>query len=211
MKWQKVFGSYYNTYVKKQNRRPASELLQWAKDQKIPLEVSVKTKAGWQKVTDLTTIGPLATREIVVPLDLKNVEDSSVEVKLSSGFMFWEIDYAAIDFSEENDFSVETISPAIATDETGKNVLPELNKKRWHLPGATGSGQLCYARIQMFAAASKYRTDLHFTYKRILYSCKGFKRFTKNCVLKKIKKSQVDCLPTVSTCIKNSALLPCRH
>jgi hypothetical protein len=125
----KSFGSYYNTYVKKQDKRPASELLQWAKDQKIPLEVSVKTKTGWQKIMDLTTIGPLATREIVVPLDLKNVEGSSVEVRLSSGFMFWEIDYAAIDFSGNNNFSVETISPSIATDETGKNVLPELNKK----------------------------------------------------------------------------------
>ncbi|KAA9039544.1 hypothetical protein FW778_12070 [Ginsengibacter hankyongi] len=125
----KSFGSYYNTYVKRQNRRPASELLQWSKDQKIPLEVSVKTKTGWQKVTDLTTIGPLATRDIVVPLDLKNVEDSSVEVRLSSGFMFWEIDYAAIDFSENNNFSVETISPFIATDETGKDILPELNKR----------------------------------------------------------------------------------
>lgn len=125
----KSFGSYYNTYVKKQYKKPAATLLQWAKDQKIPLEVSVKTKTGWQKMTDLTTIGPLATREIVVPLDLKNVEGSSVEIRLSSGFMFWEIDYAAIDFSEENNFSVETISPSVATDETGKDVLPLLNKK----------------------------------------------------------------------------------
>jgi hypothetical protein len=125
----KSFGSYYNTYMKKQYKKPVSTLLQWAKDQKIPLEVSVKTKTGWQKITDLTTIGPLATREIVVPLDLKNIEGTSVEVRLSSGFMFWEIDYAAIDFSDDNNFSVETISPSVATDETGKNVLPELNKK----------------------------------------------------------------------------------
>jgi len=125
----KGFGSYYSTYMKKQNKKPANTLLQWAKDQKIPLEVSVKTKTGWQKITDLTTIGPLATREIVVPLDLKNLEGTSIEVRLSSGFMFWEIDYAAIDFSDDNNFSVETISPSVATDETGKNVLPLLNKK----------------------------------------------------------------------------------
>jgi hypothetical protein len=125
----KSFGSYYNTYAKQQSKKPVSTLLQWAKDQKIPLEVSVKTKTGWQKITDLTTIGPLATREIVVPLDLKNVEGSSVEIRLSSGFMFWEIDYAAIDFSIDNNFSVETISPSVATDETGKNVLAELNKR----------------------------------------------------------------------------------
>ncbi|HWH64395.1 MAG TPA: hypothetical protein VNS50_14010, partial [Ginsengibacter sp.] len=125
----KSFGSYYQTYVKKQNKKPASDLLQWAKDQKIPLEVSIKTKAGWQKITDLTTIGPLATREIVVPIDFNNIEGQTAEIKLSSGFMFWEIDYAAIDFSEGTNFSVETISPSVATDETGKNVLAELNKK----------------------------------------------------------------------------------
>ena len=125
----KSFGSYYQTYVKKQNKKPASDLLQWAKDQKIPLEVSIKTNAGWQKITDLTTIGPLATREIVVPIDFNNIEGQTAEIKLSSGFMFWEIDYAAIDFSEGTNFSVETISPSVATDETGKNVLAELNKK----------------------------------------------------------------------------------
>jgi hypothetical protein len=125
----KGFGSYYSTFIKKQNKTPLSTLLQWTKDQKLPLEVSVKTKTGWEKMAELTTIGPLATREIVVPLDLKNVADSSVEIRLSSGFMFWEIDYAAIDFSDDNNFDIETISPSVATDETGKNVLQELNKK----------------------------------------------------------------------------------
>lgn len=125
----KGFGKYYNTYLKKQFKKPASNLLQWAKEQKIPLEVLIKTKAGWQKMADLTTIGPLATREIVVPLDLKNVEGSSVEVRLQSGFMFWEIDYAAIDFSDDKKFSVTNILPSVATDENGKDVLPLLNKK----------------------------------------------------------------------------------
>ena len=92
----------------------------------MPLEVSVKTTKGWQKITDITTIGPVATRKVVVPIDLT---DTNVlyEIRLSSGFMFWEIDYAAIDFSEDKNFPIETVSPFIATDETGKNVLSSLN------------------------------------------------------------------------------------
>ena len=125
----KGFGSYYGAYIKKQSKKPVATLLQWAKDQQIPLEVSIKTKTGWQKITDITTIGPLATREVVVPLDLSDVTAPSLEIRLSSGFMFWEIDYAAIDFSDDKNFEVETVSPSVATDETGKNVLPELNKK----------------------------------------------------------------------------------
>ncbi len=125
----KKFGTYYSTYVKKQTKKPASELIQWAKDQHIPLEVSLKTKTGWEKITGLITIGPLATRELIVPLDLTNITDDNIEIKLSSGFMFWEIDYAAIDFSDDKYFSVQRISPSTAIDETGKNVLPELNKE----------------------------------------------------------------------------------
>ncbi len=123
------FGSYYGSFIRKQSKAPASTLLQWAKDQQLPLEVSVKTKNGWQKVTDITTIGPLATREIIVPLDLTGVTTSDFEIKLSSGFMFWEMDYAAIDFSDEKDLDVEIVSPFVATDETAKNVLPELAKR----------------------------------------------------------------------------------
>ena len=125
----KSFGSYYATYVKKQNKKPAAELIKWAADEQIPLQVSIKTKTGWQKIANLTTIGPLATRQIVVPIDLSNSTGEVIEIKLSSGFMFWEIDYAAMDFSEDNNFKVEKLSPSIASDETGKNVLPLLIDK----------------------------------------------------------------------------------
>jgi len=40
--------------------------------------------------------------------------------------MFWEIDYAAIDYSDNKSFSVQQLLPAAAVDETGKNVLDKL-------------------------------------------------------------------------------------
>jgi hypothetical protein len=49
--------------------------------------------------------------------------------KLSSGFLFWEIDFAAIDYSEENHFSIQKVTPSKAIDEAGKNILPELIKE----------------------------------------------------------------------------------
>lgn len=125
----KGFGSYYNTYIKKQHKTPVEKLLKWTKDQKLPLEISIKTNDGWKKITDLTTIGPLATREVVIPVDLSGINNESVEIKLSSGFMFWEIDYAAIDYSDNKNFEVERVAPSVATDEAGKNVLFLLEKK----------------------------------------------------------------------------------
>ena len=125
----KGFGSYYGTYIKQQEQKPVAELLQWTRDQKIPLEVSVKTNSGWKKITDLTTIGPLATRNIIVPVELPETTEPFTQIKLSSGFMFWEIDYAALDFSDQNDFTIQKITPSNATDELGKNILADLQKE----------------------------------------------------------------------------------
>jgi hypothetical protein len=124
----KGIGTYYPTYLKEQAKRPASDLIKWSKEQHMPLEVSVKTSTGWQKITDITTIGPVATRKLVIPVNLADAVGPYAEIRLSSGFMFWEIDYAAIDYSEDRDFTIETISPSTAIDETGKDVLASLTK-----------------------------------------------------------------------------------
>jgi hypothetical protein len=128
----KGLGRYYSTHIKKQRSKPVAELVKWTNDQQIPLEVSVKTSSGWKKITDVTTIGPLATRQIVIPIENDEVSSSPIEVRLSSGFMFWEIDYAGMDFTEEYAFSVQKLSPFKATDEGGKDVSSLLQKEDGH-------------------------------------------------------------------------------
>lgn len=125
----KGFGTYYAGYMKEQKSKPAAELLKWVKEQQIPLEVSVKTKEGWKKISDITTIGPLASREIVVPVELPATDENVLAIKLSAGFMFWEIDYAAMDFSDDNSFTIQKLSPSAAKDQTNKNVLTTLDKE----------------------------------------------------------------------------------
>src|SRR5205085_11470835 len=43
------------------------------------------------------------------------------------GFLFWDIDYAAMDYSENEILSIEKQLPVLATDETGKIVSNELS------------------------------------------------------------------------------------
>ena len=99
-KLNEQFGTYYNTFAEKQRKEPARKLHQWGMDQSIPLSVYVHTKKGWKFVDYFNSIGPLASRDIVMPIDLSEVEGQEVKVKLESGFMFWEVDYAAMDFSD---------------------------------------------------------------------------------------------------------------
>jgi hypothetical protein len=66
---------------------------------------------------------------MVVPVDLSDTDGGPIEIKLASGFLFWEIDYAAMDFTDNLDVVVQKLSPKKAIDEKGRNVLMPLLKE----------------------------------------------------------------------------------
>jgi hypothetical protein len=122
--FSKGFGSYYNQWDKEQEKKPASELEQWVNEQHIPLTIAVKTASGWKEIQQVRSIGPLLNRDIVIPFEMPANE--LAEFKISGGYLFWELDYAAIDYSADADFTIHTIKPYEAINEKGKNVLAEI-------------------------------------------------------------------------------------
>ena len=151
-KFLQGFGNQYSSFMQTQRNASVEKLNNWKKEQQMPLNISVQTNSGWQTQQSLTTFGPLANRETVIPLDVSNVKDGKINVKLNSGFMFWEIDYAAMDFSNDAALQVTKLSPKKATDETGKNILPLLNKADGNyleqpLPGNTAVIEFAYSPV----------------------------------------------------------------
>lgn len=121
------YGTYYASFVQKQHDKTAGQLQSWMNAQSIPLTVSVQTTDGWKKVSDLYSVGPLSFRETIVPLDLSDIAGNDIHVRLSCGFMFWELDYAAIDFSQDENYTVAKLLPVLAIDENGKDVTALLS------------------------------------------------------------------------------------
>jgi len=117
----KGFGSYYKKWAKEQEKKPAAELEKWSDDQQIPLTVSVKTANGWKELQKLKAVGPILDRDMVIPVDLP--ENGSAEFKISCGYLFWELNYAAIDYTPDVAFTVKPLKPYEAIDEKGTNVL----------------------------------------------------------------------------------------
>ncbi|MCU0370194.1 MAG: hypothetical protein MUC31_02165 [Bacteroidales bacterium] len=124
----KYFGKRYGTWVKKQGKLPAEKPIQWKKNQALPLMVYLETGDGWQFVDYFDMAGPLAFREMVMPVDLtdglkKDYDSiSQVRIKIETGFIFWELDYAAMDFSSETYTDILILDPFSATSESGKDV-----------------------------------------------------------------------------------------
>ncbi|GAB3294771.1 hypothetical protein GCM10027511_08070 [Hymenobacter humi] len=120
------FGAYYNTWADQQRTQPAAINRQWGLDQSIPLKVYVEAGEGWQLAETIPTIGPLASRDLVVPLDFAGNASRQVRVKLACGFMFWEVDYAALDCSPNAAVQLENCRLKSAITERGADARAQL-------------------------------------------------------------------------------------
>ena len=121
-KFNEQFGLYYGTFQKEQQYLSSEEMNRWGNAQNIPLSVLIKTKRGWQLVEQIKTVGPMAMRNMAIPIDLNEITGNMVQIKLETGFMFWEVDYVGMDFSENIDLKINHINPSEAIDQKGNNV-----------------------------------------------------------------------------------------
>ncbi|GAA4049128.1 hypothetical protein GCM10022409_39570 [Hymenobacter glaciei] len=120
------FGTAYNSWAAQQKTQPAETNRQWGLDQHIPLKVYVEAGHGWQLAETIPTIGPLASRDLVVPLDFAGATTGQVRVKLECGFMFWEVDYAALDCSPNVPVQLDKCRPTSAITERGADARAQL-------------------------------------------------------------------------------------
>ena len=122
-KFNEQFGDYFNQFQNDLEKDPAEKSIKWSNEQHIPLSVYLWTSDRWKFIDRITTVGPLAFRDIVIPIELSTIaNDSRVKIKLESGFMFWEIDYLGIDFTENLPTQTSYLTPNCAYDKNQNDV-----------------------------------------------------------------------------------------
>ncbi|MBT8393547.1 MAG: hypothetical protein KJN66_01735, partial [Bacteroidia bacterium] len=121
-KFNEQFGSYYQEFQKEQQSSSLKKSKTWIDEQHIPLTVYIKTNNGWEVVDKINTVGPMATRDLVIPLDISNVTEENIEIKMETGYMFWEVDYVGIDYTERMDIQLNYIEPSKAIDQDNTEV-----------------------------------------------------------------------------------------
>ena len=120
-----LFGNKLDYWRKKQMKRSNDEMNERAIEQGTLMSAYLKTKTGWQFIDFINTPGSVAKRDILLPLDLADAT-SDVEIMLKGGFRFWDLDYAAIDFSKDEVLEVNYLKPELVTDADGKDYTSTL-------------------------------------------------------------------------------------
>jgi hypothetical protein len=162
-KFNEQFGTYYNTFAEDQKEVPAEHHHQWAQEQGVSMSAYLETEDGWEYIDYFDLIGPLATRDVVMPVDLTHAKGDKVRIKLTCGYMFWEIDYAAMDFSENIPAQTTTLSAFAAFDENGVDVsqLVQFADDRYLVQPKPGNEAIFTYAAPAIMPAKEYTAFLH--------------------------------------------------
>lgn len=127
-KFGDLFGKKYEKWKERSKKKSREELLKWTFDQGMVMSVYLQTDKGLKFIDYFNLIGPMADKEDILMIDLSEVKSDKVKIKLVSGVLFWDIDYAGMDFTEKGTMRKTTLPLISAKDENGKDVKPLLIK-----------------------------------------------------------------------------------
>ena len=117
-----MFGRRHDEWKEKRNKRTREDLIQWTLDQGIPLSVWIEKDSGLEFVDYFNVPGPVADKKDILEIDLSGISGDRVNIKLVSGVLFWDIDFAGMDFTSDTEPLKTVVAVEKATDETGKDV-----------------------------------------------------------------------------------------
>jgi hypothetical protein len=126
-RFHEFFGSYYHKWEAQQSKVPGDSISNWMAAQGVFLQVSLKKNGAWERVDQFNLPGPMAYREDALALDISGADSGPLEIKLEAGTLFWELDYAGIDFSSNTEVKTTVVPLSQATTEKGIDVAPLLN------------------------------------------------------------------------------------
>jgi hypothetical protein len=118
-------GKFYMAVNHSQSAR--KQLLDWEiREQLYQLKVYVEEPTGWEVRGILPGTGPFISKDRILPLDVSHVQGDQLRLRIHPPAGFWALNSFAVDYSADRPISVQTLKPATAQDQLGKNVLPDL-------------------------------------------------------------------------------------
>ena len=161
--FSELFGERFDTWKEKQKKQSPEKMIKWSLDQGIPLSVYIETEHGWEFADYYNVVGPLAAKEDVLEIDLHNIKSDKVNIKLEFGFLFWEIDYVAMDFTPNHSVEEHTVSLFSAFDENNNDVSDKLmfDDKKYYIQPHIGNEALLTFQVPNQSEGTKRSFILH--------------------------------------------------
>ena len=136
-----MFGNAYGKWRDEKDKSDPKEMEQWQIDQQLPLMVYVERNGKWELADYFAHTGNTASRDLIMELDVSKIQSEQVKIKLQTVYQFWYLDFAGIDFSND-ELTVSHLlnaSSIVKTDGSDqKETLSTCDKNYCHLGADEG-------------------------------------------------------------------------
>jgi hypothetical protein len=106
-----LFGEQYSHYRDKWEHINKNKMEDYLLKQGIPIKVYVENGDKWEYAGYFPLVGTEGYRDMVMEINLPENDNKQFRLKLETAYRFWDLDYAAIDYSEEETLQTMTIDP----------------------------------------------------------------------------------------------------
>jgi len=130
-RYLELHGNNIKAYYAALNSRGlAYELLKnWNSYEELyQLQIQVEIKNGWETRGAFVGGGPFISEDKAYVIDLAGVAGNVLRVRLTPPAVFWAINSIAVDYSLDQPVEVRNLEAAEATDDSGKDIRPALDK-----------------------------------------------------------------------------------
>jgi hypothetical protein len=124
--FNKLFGKNHGKWVEMNKDKSKEEREKWMREQGIKMLVDIKQDGEWVTIDEVEVFGEASMNQVVIPIDRALFGDE-LEIRLRSGYMFWELDYVGVDFSKNEAVEVQVHKPARATGNNGEDFTQQLS------------------------------------------------------------------------------------
>jgi hypothetical protein len=128
-KFLEVRGSgLFQWYADVNGHGPAyNKALDWYQNEELYLlKVWVETKDGWKVKAMVNGGGPYVSKDKAYILDVSDVAEGTLRIKLRPPVNFWMLNYLAVDYSQDVPVRAVELSAATAIDQNGQDVREKL-------------------------------------------------------------------------------------
>ena len=124
-----LFGENYEKWRLQQESAAPTTAQQWQVDQGLPMKVFIETENGWEYVDHFALTGNTASRDMIMEIDLSHVTKDKVNIRIESIFQFWNLDMAALDFSDNAAVTSVILNPAVVMKNNKEDNRSQLLQK----------------------------------------------------------------------------------
>ena len=123
-----MFGNKYQSWISKQDNADRKLIEKWQQQQALPLMVYVETDEGWTFADYFPFTGNTAGRDMIMKLKLPD-NKKNARIKIECAYMFWELDYAAMDFSADEPVTINYLNASVAATAGDSSKIAEVSAK----------------------------------------------------------------------------------